>query len=116
MNSGDVRISIQGLTVGMFVSRLDKPWIETPFPLQGIVVKSEADVAKLQGTCSHVWVDPVRGTSPDPRYFAFEAPVARTTGADEFERMRSTRWTIQSDFSTELREAEHAHESVAAAL
>ena len=116
MNSGDVRISIQGLTVGMFVSRLDKPWIETPFPLQGIVVKSDADIAKLQRTCSHVWVDPVRGNSPDPRYFAFEAPAAAKAGADEFERMRSTRWTIQSDFSTELREAEQAHASIEAGL
>lgn len=116
MNSGDVRISIQGLTVGMFVSRLDKPWIETPFPIEGIVVKSDADIAKLQRTCSHVWVDPVRGNSPDPRYFAFEAPAAPKAGAGEFERLRSTRWTIQSDFSTELREAEQAHATIEAGL
>lgn len=115
MDGGDVRISIQGLALGMFVSRLDKPWLETPFPLEGVLVKSGTDIEKLQRACSHVWVDPQRGTSPDPRYFAFEAPATRG-GGGELERLRSTRWTIQADLATELRQAEAAHASIEASL
>lgn len=115
MSGGDVRISIQGLALGMFVSRLDKPWIDTPFPMEGLLVGTDADIGKLQGACSHVWVDPQRGTSPDPRYFAFEAPAARD-GGDELARLRSTRWTIQTDLATEMRQAEAAHASIEASL
>jgi len=30
-----MRINIQDLTVGMYVSELDRPWLETPFLFQG---------------------------------------------------------------------------------
>lgn len=116
MSAGDVRISIQGLALGMFVSRLDMPWIETPFPLEGVLVKSDADIENLQRACSHVWVDPQRGTSPDPRYFAFERPAQAAEGSGELARLRSTRWTIQADLASELRSAEEAHASVESAL
>ncbi len=31
----EVKTSIDGLEVGMFISRLDRPWIKTPFDLEG---------------------------------------------------------------------------------
>ena len=34
--------------MGMYVSQLDRPWIETPFPLQGFHIRSEDDIAKLR--------------------------------------------------------------------
>ncbi len=34
----DVRTSVKGLVVGMHVSRLDRPWLETTFPLQGLKI------------------------------------------------------------------------------
>lgn len=111
MDSGsrEVRISTQGLVRGMFVSRLDKPWLETPFPLHGVAVETDDDIAKLKRICSHVWVDPLRGTSPDLRFLAFETPPAASSEAGEFERLRKTRWSIQTDFKTELRHAEQVH-------
>ncbi|HMV01591.1 MAG TPA: DUF3391 domain-containing protein, partial [Rhodocyclaceae bacterium] len=27
---------------GMFVTELDRPWLETPFPLQGFLVESDS--------------------------------------------------------------------------
>jgi len=29
------KLLVDQLQVGMYISRLDRPWIETPFPLQG---------------------------------------------------------------------------------
>ena len=76
--SYEVRISTQGLVRGMFVSRLDRPWLDSPFPMHGVKVKTDRDIAMLRRVCSHVWVDTARGESPDPRYLAFEAPKAST--------------------------------------
>jgi HD-GYP domain-containing protein (c-di-GMP phosphodiesterase class II) len=112
----EVRISAQGLTPGMFVSRLDKPWLETPFPMEGIALRCAADVARLQRICSHVWVDLQRGAAPELRYYAFESPAPSKAAQDEYDRLRSTRWQIQSDLKAELREAEQAHASIEASL
>lgn len=41
----------------MFVSKLDRPWHETPFPLQGFTVKTVGDLQLIDKFCSHVFVD-----------------------------------------------------------
>ncbi len=51
------RISTQELQVGMYVAQLDRPWIETPFPLQGFHVRSEDDIVKLRTWCKEVYID-----------------------------------------------------------
>ena len=93
-----------------------KEVFDTPFPIEGVVVRSAEDVAKLQRTCSHVWVDVERGAAPELRYYAFEAPAPAKPKPDEFDRLRSTRWQIQTEFASELRQAEQVHASVEASL
>jgi len=112
-NSQEVRISVQGLALGMFVSRLDRPWLDSPFPLEGLAIASTDEIDKLQRICSHVWVDTERGRSPDVRFLEFEA-ASTATGPEDFERLRRTRWTISADFATELRRAEQVHASLEA--
>lgn len=51
------KVDIDGLTLGMFVSRLDRPWNETPFELQGFSVASQADIEQLRKYCRHVYID-----------------------------------------------------------
>lgn len=113
--SHEVRISVQGLELGMFVSRLDRPWLDSPFPLEGLALDSADDLAKLRRICSHVWIDTERGKSPDTRFLEFTAP-ASATRTDEFERLRKTRWSIQTDFADELREAGEAHAELEAGI
>ncbi len=51
-------IPVEELTFGMYVSKLDRPWTETPFVFQGFVVKSEKQIDTLKKYCKHVFVDP----------------------------------------------------------
>jgi HD-GYP domain-containing protein (c-di-GMP phosphodiesterase class II) len=106
--SHEVRISVQGLALGMFVSRLDRPWLDSPFPLEGLAVESDEEIEKLRRICSHVWVDTQRGKSPELRFLEFDAP-SEAIAPDEFERLRKTRWTISTEFTDELKHAEQAH-------
>lgn len=46
----------------MFVSDLDRPWIETPFLMQGLLLENEAQIATLQQYCRQVTVDRSRST------------------------------------------------------
>lgn len=45
------------LKIGMFVSSLDRPWIDTPFMLQGFLIESDEDIRLLRQYCEFVQVD-----------------------------------------------------------
>jgi len=55
-----VKIPVGELRVGMFVSELDRPWLETPFLLQGFELKTEQDILAVQAVCEYVYIDTVR--------------------------------------------------------
>lgn len=55
-----VKVLISDLEVGMYVSRLDRPWLETPFVLQGFRVEKEDDIKQLQCYCKYVYIDTVK--------------------------------------------------------
>ncbi len=54
------KIAVEDLAVGMFVAELDRPWLDTPFLLQGFLIDSPKQIATLKRYCRHVYVDPLR--------------------------------------------------------
>jgi HD-GYP domain-containing protein (c-di-GMP phosphodiesterase class II) len=56
------RIPVEDLAIGMFVAELDRPWLDTPFLLQGFLIDSPEQIAELQRFCRHVYIDPLRST------------------------------------------------------
>jgi len=51
------KIMVQDLEIGMFVSDLDRPWHQTPFPVQGFYIRSQSDVRALLSHCKWVKID-----------------------------------------------------------
>lgn len=45
------------LKVGMYITELDRPWLDTPFLLQGFLVESREDIDTLAQHCQFVYVD-----------------------------------------------------------
>jgi len=74
------RVFVDDLEVGMYVSRLDCDWSDTPFPLQGVPIASRDDIDKLRRFCKYVFVDlhrrvmPARVTTVAPASTARPAP------------------------------------------
>jgi len=64
MSLQQLKVFIHELEVGMFVSALDKPWAETPFPIQGFLIKSAADASRVKAYCDYVYIDIAKGISP----------------------------------------------------
>ena len=56
-----LKVTTSELVVGMFVSGLDRPWLETPFFTQGFVIESQDDIARLGKYCDYVYIDSLRG-------------------------------------------------------
>jgi len=59
-----VKIDANELTVGMFVSGLDRPWTQTPFPLQGFYIRDLDEIKELKVHCNFVYIDVAKGTAP----------------------------------------------------
>ncbi len=67
--SEERKVDVSDLKPGMYVSRLDRPWLESPFPFQGFLLEDWEEVEEVQNACSYVYVE------------AGQAAVA--TGAEE---------------------------------
>ncbi len=53
------KIHVSELRVGMYVSKLDKDWLETPFLVQGFLIESAEDAQTVAEYAEYVWVDAV---------------------------------------------------------
>jgi len=51
------KIPCSALKIGMFVSDLDRPWIDTPFLFQGFLIENDEHLIQLQQHCKFVVVD-----------------------------------------------------------
>ena len=52
-----ILISTDELAIGMYVSQLDRPWLETPFLFQGFLIATAKETEQLRRYCRHVFVD-----------------------------------------------------------
>ena len=52
-----VKVEVSQLKKGMYVSELDRPWTETPFLLQGVLIESVEEISQFQKTCEYVYID-----------------------------------------------------------
>jgi len=63
------QIPVEALEVGMFVSQLDRPWLETPFLIQGFVIETFDHIDLVKEFCDFVYIDAVQQVyvSPEER-------------------------------------------------
>jgi len=52
------QVPVDELRLGMYVSKLDRPWTETPFVFQGFILRNQKQIDTMKKHCSHVFVDP----------------------------------------------------------
>ncbi|MEM1111486.1 MAG: HD-GYP domain-containing protein [Pseudomonadota bacterium] len=51
------KIFTHDLELGMYVSSLDRPWLETPFLLQGFLIETSEEIQQLRKHCTFVYID-----------------------------------------------------------
>lgn len=99
-----VEIPVEKLSFGMFISKLDRPWTETPFVFQGFVLKSEKQLGVLRKYCKHVFVDPEKLEQLD---------VAKVTAEDIAKIRGSTVYKEVASVEVELPRAQKAFSDTA---
>lgn len=73
-----VQIDVTELKVGMYVSKLDRPWLETSFLFQGFELINTDDINAVQQQCEHVYIDVARQKKIDiTHYQARNTPFSK---------------------------------------
>lgn len=57
MSLKEVKVRVADIELGMYVARLDRPWLDTPYILQGFQIKTQEDIDELLKHCDYVFVD-----------------------------------------------------------
>ncbi|MGE0621844.1 MAG: HD-GYP domain-containing protein [Pseudomonadales bacterium] len=90
-SSNYLEVPAASLQPGMYVAALDRPWLETPFALQGFYITSREDAEFVAEHCAFVYVDPRR----------------RSTAAEVVKHAKPRRtYRERSDLKSEIKTAE----------
>lgn len=95
------KISVKFLKVGMYVCKLDRSWLETPFPFQGFYIRSKNEINDLRAFCEHVYIDVEKGKSlvNEPE-ISKPSPLLRKMKADNKYRGRIKPLVVKHDYYT----------------
>lgn len=98
------KVTTEHLKLGMYITRLDRPWLETPFLLQGFYTKTDQDIHDLHHHCQFVYIDDDRGESAN-RYMESKKPTKPTLAVqnhDEVLPPRKIKYQTQIDLVEEI--------------
>ncbi len=51
------RVKASDIKIGMYMAYPDRPWLETRFVFQGILLSTQKQVGEVRGECQHIFVD-----------------------------------------------------------
>lgn len=112
-NSRLKQISTAHLKLGMFVGDLDRPWLETPFLVQGFVIQSPDEIRILQDLCDHVYIDVGTGhlsageyDKPTPGKLKPAPKTERSSIADDMGSVKLSKYQDQNPFLKEMNTVE----------
>ena len=101
------RISADELEIGMYVSRLDRPWRETPFLFQGFHVVEQSEIDEIKDQTRHVYI-----LVPDEEIeVSTPRPGRSGPGPDQYNEAHARR--ANTEFERELPAARKSHAEIA---
>jgi len=74
-----VELPVEQLKLGIYVSRLDRPWEDTPFLFQGFAVENDEELETLRRLCKVVFVEVSLAEAEELRSAARKKPVPSRT-------------------------------------
>ncbi|MGQ9425036.1 HD-GYP domain-containing protein [Gilvimarinus sp. F26214L] len=125
-----VKLDVNELAIGMFISGLDRPWSQTPFPLQGFYIRDLEEIRQLKSHCRHVYIDVIKGrppvtAPPKPTATAFgekPKPFIRTARQSAAKvavaplKIRRDVYTDKEPLKREIKRAKQLHQRVYLAI
>lgn len=104
------KVSTVYLKQGMYVSNLDRPWLDTPFLLQGFVIRDDDEIMLLKKYCEHVFIDTSKGV--DSEQYIHQASKFKTNDRLERSLVDKSRLVEYVDRSTASEEMPVARSAI----
>lgn len=76
------KIPVSKLEIGMFVADIDRPWMDTPFLIQGFLIEETEQIEQLRRFCQEVTIDRARSSGEHQVKPAKPMPGAGATAAE----------------------------------
>ncbi|HSR63299.1 MAG TPA: HD-GYP domain-containing protein [Gammaproteobacteria bacterium] len=95
----EIKVSVLHLKPGMYVSNLDRPWTDTPFLFQGLLINGDDDIEELRKHCEFVYIDEERGESADVYMTDDEKSREGIKVEDELPKAKETHKRLQNEFN-----------------
>ncbi len=97
------KLLIDELQPGMYVCELDRPWLETPYLMQGFHINSKADIDELREYCIYVYIDETQShANYDLRFQEHKQQNHEGRIQTLFPQHKLTQYHDSSDFHEEL--------------
>lgn len=113
MSLKEIKVRLPDLELGMYVSRLDRPWLETPYVLQGFYINSEEDIDELLKYCEYVYVDIELSKAQEEVAQKFNQ---RVLSSEEEKALlinkKPRKYQDETSFDTELEKAKSSHDGL----
>lgn len=117
MAQTEIKIKLEGLQIGMYVSRTDRAWADLPIQLEGVVIRNNEEIDMLRKYCQYVYIDSSKGRSASPMYWIMEKdePHIKETvdrGHNEYTLLRKERYEDTESLSNEMETANDIYSEV----
>lgn len=104
-----VIVETSNLKKGMYVSELDRPWLETPFLFQGFRITNQDEIEQLQNLCDFVFVDIERSRVPVANTMSNAASPRQTEEEQSFSKIIPQPLPYSERFEDEIDRAGHCY-------
>ncbi len=101
-SQAEKKVNTDYLKQGMYVASLDRPWLDTPFLIQGFFIKTDDEISLLKKYCEHIYIDTDKGIDSD--YYIDEPRVLPTNERLEQCLVDNTRLVEYVDTKSESEE------------
>ncbi|MDD5274506.1 MAG: HD-GYP domain-containing protein [Methylovulum sp.] len=111
-----IEISTKDLKIGMFVAHLDRPWLETTFLLQGLLIENTKQIEQLQHLCETVKIDEEQSSAAitfEP--FKFKSSAEKPKGGQPYSPREVTN-NNKKRFEEEMNAARDVYENTSVSL
>lgn len=111
MSLKEIKVRTPDLELGMYVSRLDRPWLETPYLLQGFHIKTQEDINELLKHCEYVFVDVELShiTEKENPQYLDGSGIASDKEKQKLTNIKPRNYKDTTDLKSELKAASDSH-------
>jgi cyclic di-GMP phosphodiesterase len=117
-NINEIKIRLEGLQIGMYVSRTDRTWADLPIQLEGVVISSNEEIDMLNKYCNSVYIDTSKGRSASPMYWIVDSKTSEVhelredLGKNEYTILRKENYNTVEPLSNEMVTAKNIYDKV----